>query len=63
MVQRELERDVDDPTRQLYYLTMETMYASPRAVPNIGYKPIVQSLKKEDIIGYYHRMYVPTTSS
>jgi len=60
VVQRELERDVDDPDRQLFQLTMETMYREhPARYPIIGYKPIVQALKKEDIVGYYHRMYVP----
>ena len=59
-MQRELERDEDDPDTQLFYLTMETMYREhPVRFPIIGYKPIVQSLKKEDIVGYYHRMYVP----
>ena len=60
VVQRELERHVDDPTRQLYYLINETMYLEhPVRYPVIGYKPVVQSLTKEDIVGYYHRMYVP----
>jgi zinc protease len=60
VVQRELERDVDEPTRQAYYLLMETMYRDhPARYPVIGYQPIVQSLKKTDIVGYYHRMYVP----
>ncbi len=60
VVQRELERDVDDPGRQSYYLLMETMYRDhPARYPVIGYQPIVQSLKKEDIVGYHRRMYVP----
>ncbi len=60
VVQRELERDEDDPDRQLLYMTMETMYLEhPARYPIIGHKPIVQSLRQEDIVGYYHRMYVP----
>jgi len=60
VVQRELERDVDDPERQIFYLLMETMYPDhPARFPIIGHQPIVQSLKKQDIVGYYHRMYVP----
>ncbi len=60
VVQRELERDLDNPDRQLFYLTMETMYREhPVRYPVIGHQPIVQSLTKEDIVGYYHRMYVP----
>lgn len=60
VVQRELERDLDDPDRQIDYLLMETMYPEhPARFPVIGHQSIVQSLKKEDIVGYYHRMYVP----
>ncbi len=60
VVQRELERDIDNPDRQLFQLTMETMYREhPARYPIIGYQPVVQKLKKEDIVGYYHRMYVP----
>lgn len=60
VVQRELERDTDNPDRQLYYLLMETMYhVHPARFPIIGHKSAVQTLTKEDIIGYYKRMYVP----
>lgn len=60
VVQRELERDVDDPNRQLFYMMMETIYREhPARHPIIGHKPVVASLTKEDIVGYYHRMYVP----
>ncbi len=60
VVQRELERDEDDPDRQLLYMIMETMYLEhPARYPVIGHKPIVQALRREDIVGYYHRMYVP----
>lgn len=60
VVQRELERDEDDPETQLFYLTTQTMYREhPVRFPIIGHKPMVQALKKADIVGYYHRMYVP----
>ncbi len=60
VVQRELERDVDDPDRQLHYTMMETMYLRhPLRFPVIGHKQAVQSLTKSDIVAYYHRMYVP----
>jgi zinc protease len=60
VVQRELERDVDNPETQLFEITNETMYLRhPVRYPIIGYQPVVQSLKKADIVGYYHRMYVP----
>ena len=60
VVQRELERDLDNPNRQLFYLMQETMYrVHPIRYPIIGHQPIVQKLTKEDIVGYYRRMYVP----
>jgi len=60
VVQRELERDVDNPDRQLFYLMMETMYrVHPARYPTIGYQPVVQTLTKEDIVAYHGRMYVP----
>ncbi|NLX14961.1 MAG: insulinase family protein [Phycisphaerales bacterium] len=60
VVQRELERDLDDANRQMFYLMLETMYREhPARYPIIGHQPIVQTLTKEDIVGYYHRTYVP----
>ena len=60
VVQRELERDTDDADTQLHYMTMETLYPGhPARYPVIGYRSIVQTLTKEDIVGYHSRMYVP----
>ncbi|MBN1488617.1 MAG: insulinase family protein [Phycisphaerae bacterium] len=60
VVQRELERDLDSPDRQLFYMLLDTMYLRhPARFPIIGHQQAVQSLTREDIIGYYHRMYVP----
>ncbi len=60
VVQRELERDIDEPDSQLSDMTMETMYLRhPIRFPIIGHKQAVQSLTKNDIIAYYRRMYVP----
>ncbi len=60
VVQRELERDSDDADRQMFYLMLGTMYREhPARYPIIGHQPIVQSLTKDDIVGYYRRMYVP----
>ncbi len=60
VVQRELERDVGNPQRQLWYLLMETMYADhPARFPIIGHQPIVQSLTKDEIVAYYRERYVP----
>ncbi len=60
VVQRELDRDTDDAETQLHHMTMETLYPGhPARYPVIGYRPVLQSLKKEDIVGYHRRMYVP----
>lgn len=60
VVQRELERDVDEPNRQLSDMMMTTMYLQhPVRFPIIGHKQAVQSLTKDDILAYYRRMYVP----
>jgi len=60
VVQRELERDLDDPVRQLHEMTQATMYLHhPVRFPIIGHKQAVQSLTKQDIVNYYRRMYVP----
>ncbi len=60
VVQRELEGHLGDPARQLWYLVMETMYEGhPAQYPVIGYKPIVQSLTKEEIVAYWRERYVP----
>jgi zinc protease len=60
VVQRELERDLDDPGRQLLYMTQEALYLrSPARFPIIGYQQAVQSLSKDAIVSYYKRMYVP----
>lgn len=60
VVQRELERDIGNPHRQIWYLMMETMFDEhPARFPVIGYKPIVQTLTKEQIVDYWRQRYVP----
>ncbi|MBN1344053.1 MAG: insulinase family protein [Phycisphaerae bacterium] len=60
VVQRELERDVGNPQRQLWQMMMETMYDEhPARFPVIGYKPIVQTLTKDEIVAYWRERYVP----
>jgi len=60
VVQRELERDVGNPQRQLWYLTMETMFDQhPARFPVIGHQPIVQKLTKSEIVEYWRERYVP----
>jgi zinc protease len=60
VVQRELEMGFSDPIRQQYYLFDEMRYkVNPGQYPIIGYQKIVQQLTRQDILDYYHRMYVP----
>ena len=60
VVQRELERDVGNPQRQLWQLTMATMYDQhPARFPVIGHQPIVQTLTKDQIVAYWRARYVP----
>ncbi len=60
VVQRELERDVGNPQRQMWYLTMETMFDQhPARFPIIGHQPIVQKLTKDEILAYWRERYVP----
>jgi zinc protease len=60
VVQRELEQHVNNPPRQLNNLAMETIYkVHPMRFPVIGHKQALQELKRDDIINYYKRMYVP----
>lgn len=60
VVQRELERSVDDPDIQLQYLTMKIQYAGhPAQFPVIGYKQDIQTLTKSDVIQYWKDRYVP----
>lgn len=60
VVQRELERDLDNPDQQLQRMTMTTLFREhPVRYPVIGYKPVVSALTRDDIVGYYQRMYVP----
>ncbi len=60
VVQRELEMGASDPMRQQYYLFDELRYmVHPGKYPIIGYQKVVQQLSRQDILDYYHRMYVP----
>lgn len=60
VVQRELEMNASDPHRQLYRLFYELRYkVHPARYPIIGHQAIVRQLTREEILAYYHRMYVP----
>ncbi|MCG3179359.1 MAG: hypothetical protein BIFFINMI_01694 [Phycisphaerae bacterium] len=60
VVQRELERGLQDPDRELWYKAAANRYlVHPARWPVIGEQPAVARLTRADILKYYHRMYVP----
>lgn len=60
VVQREAERGDDSPVRVLHKLHAETMFqVHPVRYPVIGYRSLIAKITREDILGYYKRMYVP----
>ena len=60
VVQRELEMGATDPDRMMWHLFDELRYkVHPGRFPVIGYQSIVQQLTREEILAYYHKMYVP----
>jgi zinc protease len=60
VVQRELERSLDDPDTQLHRLTMQLLFAGhPAQFPVIGYKQDIQALTKQDVVNYWRDRYIP----
>jgi zinc protease len=60
VVQRELEMGNTDPSRTMWKLFDKLRYTvHPGRFPIIGHQSIVQQLKREEILAYYKRMYVP----
>lgn len=60
VVQRELERSLDDPETQLHQLTMKILFAGhPAQFPVIGYKQNIQALTKQDVVNYWRSRYIP----
>jgi zinc protease len=60
VVQRELERSLDDPDTQLHQLTMKILFAGhPAQFPVIGYKQDIQALTKQDVVNYWRDRYIP----
>ncbi|MCA9254425.1 MAG: insulinase family protein [Phycisphaerales bacterium] len=58
VVQRELERDRDDPETQLEELVQELLYdGHPHAAPVIGYRDRLLSLTYEDLVAHNHRVH------
>lgn len=60
IILREMARTEDDPSRQLYNLFSATMFrASPEGIRIIGYPEQFKALKREDLVTYHNRAYVP----
>ncbi len=60
VIRREIDMGVDDPSRRSSRRLFETAYTlSPYRHTIIGYPDIFSELKREDIVGYYRRRYVP----
>lgn len=61
VVQRELEKNLDSPTRQLFTISAENLFLRhPARLPIIGKKELLTKLTRDDIIKYYRRTYVPS---
>lgn len=60
VVQRELEMDEGEPQRVFWDLCNITRYRlSPARVPVIGYKPVIQTMTRQDVWTYYKMAYQP----
>jgi zinc protease len=60
VVQRELEMGEADRTRVLHQAMKSLIYTEhPMRHPIIGYLPVVQQVKREDVVGFYQDRYVP----
>jgi zinc protease len=60
VIRREMDMNVDDPTRRASRRLFETAYTrSPYRFTVIGYPDIFNELKPDDIHGYYREKYAP----
>lgn len=60
VIQREIELGMEEPRRRLSQLTMQTGFkVHPVKYPTIGYLENFLRLKREDLLKYYERWYVP----
>jgi zinc protease len=63
VVQRELEKDEDEPAAVLWRVFAETAYrVHPVRVPVIGYKPNIDRLTRDDLVAFYRDRYVPNNA-
>jgi zinc protease len=60
VIQREISMGQDEPGRRIGKLYNGTMFVKhPEHFPTIGYLELFNTIAREDLINYYHRMYVP----
>lgn len=60
VVQRELERDRDDPETRLDEMLHEVMYRGhPMQYPVIGLRPALVGLRRDDLLAYYQQTHKP----
>ena len=60
VIRREMDMGHDDPGRRAGRRLFETAYTrSPYRFTVIGYRDIFDTLKREDIVGYYRERYAP----
>lgn len=60
VITREIEMGQDEPRRRIGKLYNAAMFVKhPEHHPTIGYKDVFLSLTRDDVLTYYHRMYVP----
>lgn len=63
VVQRELEKDEDEPAHVIWQLYAETAYrVHPLRLPVVGFKPNIQRLTREDLVAFYKDRYVPNNA-
>ncbi len=60
VIQREIAMGRDEPGRVIGKLYNGAMFVEhPEHFPTIGYLELFQELSRDDLVGYYERMYVP----
>ncbi|MBI5116764.1 insulinase family protein [Candidatus Poribacteria bacterium] len=57
---KEIKMNRDDPFRRLYLMSNEVAFAvHPYQYPVIGYESLFRRVTRDDLLKYYHRLYVP----
>jgi zinc protease len=60
VILREFSMGRDNPDRQLNELLWRTAYTlHPYRVPVIGYRDVFKAVTRDDLVGFFHRRYVP----